>query len=172
MIKTDSLGLAVLNNANQFDLLYQGKENSLHHVFVEKNEDTIKYNKYAHLFNYKKLNIYESQNLNKAELDSIFQSNYLIPVEYQNIDIDKFILDKCTNKEEQNRALEELECYKQKNLFPILAFMIYLVDTLRQNNIVWGVGRGSSVSSFVLYLIGINRINPIKYDLNWQEFLR
>lgn len=172
MVKIDSLGLAVLNNTNQFDLLYQGKLNSLHQVFVEKSDDTIKFNEYANLFNYKKLNIYKSQNLNKTELDSIFQSNYLFPVEYQNIDITKFILDKCKTDTERNRAMEELEYYKQKNLFPILAFMIYLVDTLRQNNIVWGVGRGSSVSSFVLYLIGINRINPIKYNLNWQEFLR
>ena len=38
--------------------------------------------------------------------------------------------------------------------------MKYLVDTMRNNNIVWGVGRGSSVGSFVLYKIGINRINP------------
>ena len=45
--------------------------------------------------------------------------------------------------------------------------MIFLVDTLRQNNVIWGVGRGSSVSSYVLYLIGINRINPMKFNLNF-----
>jgi len=50
--------------------------------------------------------------------------------------------------------------------------MKYLVDLMRENNIVWGVGRGSSVSSFVLFLIGIHRINSIYYDLDVEEFLK
>jgi DNA polymerase III alpha subunit len=43
---------------------------------------------------------------------------------------------------------------------------------MRNNNIVWGVGRGSCVSSFVLFLIGIHKINPIYYDLDVSEFLK
>ena len=50
--------------------------------------------------------------------------------------------------------------------------MIYLVDYMRKNKIVWGVGRGSSVASYVLYLIGVNKIDSIKYKLECQEFLR
>jgi len=50
--------------------------------------------------------------------------------------------------------------------------MIYFVDTLRKHNILWGVGRGSSVSSYILYLIGIHRIDSIKYNLNIGEFLK
>lgn len=54
----------------------------------------------------------------------------------------------------------------------LLRYMIYLVDYMRENKIVWGVGRGSSVASYVLYLIGIHKINSIHYDLDWKEFLR
>jgi len=50
--------------------------------------------------------------------------------------------------------------------------MFYLVDFMRENKIVWGVGRGSSTASFVLYLIGIHKINPIQFQLDWREFLR
>ena len=54
----------------------------------------------------------------------------------------------------------------------VLQFLKYMVDTLRENNIVWGVGRGSSVASYVLYLLGVHKVNSIKYDLDPTEFLR
>jgi DNA polymerase III alpha subunit len=46
------------------------------------------------------------------------------------------------------------------------------VETMRVNNIVWGVGRGSSVASYVLYLIGVHKIDSMYYDLDIEEFLR
>jgi len=55
---------------------------------------------------------------------------------------------------------------------PLLKWMKYFVDTCRTNRVVWGVGRGSSVASYVLYLIGVHRIDSMKYNLDWQEFLR
>jgi DNA polymerase III alpha subunit len=57
-------------------------------------------------------------------------------------------------------------------MIPVLTTMKYVVDTLRANNIVWGVGRGSSVSSYVLYLIGIHKIDSVKYDLPIDEFFK
>jgi DNA polymerase III alpha subunit len=72
----------------------------------------------------------------------------------------------------QDRIWEELREYEARGMFPLLQYMIYLVDFMRENNIVWGVGRGSSVASYVLYLIGVHRIDSIQYDLDWREFLR
>ena len=46
------------------------------------------------------------------------------------------------------------------------------IDTLREKNVVWGVGRGSSVASFCLFLIGVHKVNPILYKLKINEFLR
>jgi DNA polymerase III alpha subunit len=68
--------------------------------------------------------------------------------------------------------MEELDEYEMRGMLPLLQYMIYLVDFMRENDIVWGVGRGSSVASYVLYIIGVHRINSIQYDLDWKEFLR
>jgi len=76
------------------------------------------------------------------------------------------------NTKEVKRLEEELEAFYKNDMFDLLRYMIYLVDFMRKNNIVWGVGRGSSVASYVLYLIGVHRINPIQYGLDWREFLR
>jgi DNA polymerase III alpha subunit len=57
-------------------------------------------------------------------------------------------------------------------MFILLKYLKYLVDTMRENNIVWGVGRGSSVASFVLFLLEVHRINSLYYDLSIDEFLK
>jgi DNA polymerase III alpha subunit len=74
--------------------------------------------------------------------------------------------------EEYKRVCEELDAFKQYDMENLLRYMVYLVDFMRENNIVWGVGRGSSVASYVLYLIGVHRIDSIQYGLDWREFLR
>ena len=57
-------------------------------------------------------------------------------------------------------------------MIDLLRWCKYFVDTCTNNDILWGVGRGSSVASYILYLIGVHRINSIKYNLDWKEFLR
>ena len=56
-----------------------------------------------------------------------------------------------------------------RNLFPVLKVLIYIIDTMRKNNLVWGIGRGSSVASYVLYLIGVHKVDS-KYNLDIKEF--
>jgi len=98
-------------------------------------------------------------------------SQWFIPKEYQLIDIEAFLVDRCP---EQNldRMLQELELYRTHDLIPVLRAMKYVVDTLRNNNIVWGVGRGSSVASYVLFIIGIHKIDSVKYKLPITEFFK
>jgi DNA polymerase III alpha subunit len=97
---------------------------------------------------------------------------WFIPNEYKIFDIEKYCLDLCQTHEERSRVLKELELYREYNMFPILQCMKYVVDTLRKNNVIWGVGRGSSVASYVLYLIGVHKINSIKYQIPLEEFFR
>ena len=106
--------------------------------------------------------------LTKLQVD---KSNWFIPNKYKQLDIEEFLVTQCP---EQNypRLIEELALFKQNNMIPVLKTMKYVVDTLRANNIVWGVGRGSSVSSYVLYLIGIHKIDSVKYALPIDEFFK
>jgi DNA polymerase III alpha subunit len=106
------------------------------------------------------------------DFDEANQSKYFIPSEYADLDIAKFVLDQCQNEAELQRAGEELLLYQEREMFPLLRYLKYLVDTMRFHNIVWGVGRGSSVASFVLFLIGVHKINSLYYDLPVDEFLK
>jgi DNA polymerase III alpha subunit len=84
----------------------------------------------------------------------------------------EFLLDKTENEEQYQRVVTELELFIQYDMMDVLIYCKYLVDIMRENNILWGVGRGSSVASYVLYLIGIHKIDSIKYCLDINEFLK
>lgn len=106
------------------------------------------------------------------EYDSYMQNRWYIPDEYKNFDIEKYLKSLCISNTERNRVDLELELFKKNNMIPLLKFLKYLVDKMRQHNILWGVGRGSSVASYCLYLLGIHKIDSIKYDLDINEFLK
>ena len=99
-------------------------------------------------------------------------SAWFMPKEYMDFDIENFVLDQCTTAEETTRVHDELIMFEERNLIIVLKYIKYVVDTMRANNIVWGVGRGSSLASFVLFLIGINKVNPLLHNLDIHEFLR
>lgn len=115
-----------------------------------------------------------------AEFDQQNQQNWYMPGSYKNIDLVDFFQEKLKfivrGEVEQSpewvRTLEELAEFERRNMSELLRLMIFLVDTFRENNIVWGVGRGSSVASYCLFLIGVHKIDPIRYNLDWQDFLR
>ena len=107
-----------------------------------------------------------------ADFDEEMRSKWHMPKKYRELDIAKWLLEQCKHEEEYQRVGKELLLYQKRGQFLLLQYMKYLVDLMRENNIVWGVGRGSSVSSFVLFLIGIHRINSIYYGLDVEEFLK
>ena len=107
-----------------------------------------------------------------AEFDTINIGNWHMPDKYYQINVLEWLLDKCQNDEEKMRVQTEYDLFEKKKFIKVLQFLIYFVDTLRANNIVWGVGRGSSVASFCLFLIGVHKINPMLYNLDIKEFLR
>jgi DNA polymerase III alpha subunit len=113
-----------------------------------------------------------TEELSVEAFDARNRNEWYIPDEYRDFDIARFILDQCKTDAELQRAGEELLLYQERDLFMMLRYLKYFVDTMRKHKIVWGVGRGSSVSSFVLYLIGVHRINALYYDLSIYEFLK
>ena len=110
--------------------------------------------------------------LSVDEYDLLNQRNWLMPVEYKELDIAQHIIDLCKTDAEIQRAGQELLMFQERNLFNLLKYLKYLVDTMRSHNVIWGVGRGSSVASYVLYLLDVHKIDSMYYDLDPGEFLR
>mgnify|MGYP001225017532 FL=1 len=106
------------------------------------------------------------------EFDQSNCNKWHMPEKYYQINVMQWLLDKCQNDEEKLRVQMEYDLFEKKDFIRVLQFLMYFVDTLRANNIVWGVGRGSSVASFSLFLIGVHKINPLLYNLDITEFLR
>ena len=169
----DQYGRVIYNRHELYDMLYDGKNIGTVKA-VDWNEEFEKYNNAIEL-NYLTENLYtsiEKLSLSKEEFDESNQSDWFMPAEYRGLSLWNYLTVRCDTQEQRDRVEQELDAYKERGLYPLLRYMIYLVDTMRENNIVWGVGRGSSVASYVLYIIGIHRINSMQYELDWKEFLR
>ena len=100
-------------------------------------------------------------------------TEWWMPDEYKNIDIEHFLL-KCRfhTSTERERIVQELRLFKARDLIGLLQFLKYFVDKCNETNVTLGIGRGSSVSSYCLYLLGVHKVNSIKYNLDIKEFLR
>jgi len=133
---------------------------------------SINFNEDLELTNKPILQAYNPLDISVTEFDDNCRNNWYMPEEYQSLDIAKWILDLCITEQELQRVGQELILFQERNMFPLLQYCKYLVDTMRKHNIVWGVGRGSSVSSYVLFLLGVHRINSIHYYLSIDEFLK
>jgi DNA polymerase III alpha subunit len=166
-MRLDQFSNPIFNNTDMFEALYKG-QTLLPEMFVEYTDDIKKLEETLELKFWKPLDDYD---ISVEEYDASLQSDWFMPDEYKNLDIEKFVVDVCP-AENYSRVVDELAEFKQRNMYDLLRWLKYFVDTCRSNNIVWGVGRGSSVASYVLYLIGVHKINSIKYNLDWQEFLR
>lgn len=161
-------GTVICSNKAILEMLYSDK--SLEGVVAEPNDDIELYNK---IDQYLDTN-YGSIVTTKQELykDINWFDHWLTPEPYNTLDVETEILSRCSTEQEFFRAQQELQLFKDRHMYPVLRHLVYLVDTWRANKVLWGVGRGSSVSSLVLYLIGINRINPLEFDLDIEEFLK
>lgn len=140
------------------ELLYRGK--SLYNVPFN---DVDKFNSMCEQLDIEQL-------VNKID----YSKDFNIPQHYKQIDVEQHVRNLARNLtlEEQDRVEMELELFRTRKLFPILQLLIYIVDTMRKHNLVWGVGRGSSVASYCLYLIGVHKIDSVKYNLDIREFLK
>ena len=170
-MKYDQLGIAYASADEICDFLYQNPDVDISKIFVEdpdKYNDAVK-NFYADLPTLKLYNLIETD---VEKFDAANQSAWLMPDEYKDMDIAQWVLDQCKTQEELQRVGKELILYQERELFPLLKQLKYIVDTWREKNIVWGVGRGGRVASYILYLIGVHQINSMYYDLDIEEFLR
>ena len=171
-MKTDSLGIPRFTNKDLIDMIYTGHSDKVHVVLCDESDDVDKFNKAMEEQGLSKLQKYIPLDVDQTTFDGVCQSEWFMPDEYKKLNVHNYILTKELTQEETARAAEELAEFEGRGMINLLRYMIYLVNFMRENNIVWGVGRGSSVASYVLFLIGVHRINSIQYGLDWREFLR
>lgn len=107
--------------------------------------------------------------------------NWDLPEHYKQLDVKKHLLSKLEQEvhlsedeleERFKRVLTEFKAFSKLDLINLLRCLIYIVDTFNKEGVVWGVGRGSSVSSYVLYLIGIHDIDSVLFDLPFKDFVK
>jgi DNA polymerase III alpha subunit len=173
-MKTDFYGQAIIESTDAFDALYTGSITNLNNLRFEDQQTVEQFNQALshNADSLNRLEIYEKPGISLSEFDKNNQDQWFMPDEYRDLNIVEWMLDRTTNEEEYQRVVSELELFVQHDMLVVLNYLKYLVDTMRSNDIVWGVGRGSSVASYCLYLLGVHKVNSIKYELDITEFLR
>lgn len=170
-MKTDQYGQIIYNEEDLCDLVMQGHEldkfdglivdgNLLENaaIIIENIPKFIQYNDLA--------------NTSVEEFDHRCQETWLMPTKYKNLDIAEYVLGLCNSDAELQRCGQELMMFQERDLFNLLRYLVFLVDLLKENRVIWGVGRGSSVASYVLFKLGVHRIDSLYYELDPAEFLR
>lgn len=170
-MKYDQYGQSYTDSNELCNLLYTKPDLDLSLFLVEDPDDFNQSRQDLHA-EMSDLRGYISLSDSVEEFDQHCQSNWHMPDEYKVLDVAAYVLGLCTEDYQLQRVGQELLLYQERNLFDLLRYMKYLVDTLRKNNIVWGVGRGSSVASYVLFLLGVHKIDSIYYQLDIVEFLK
>ena len=171
-MQVNEYGQVLRTEQEVIDLLYQNPELDFKSINVDA-QSVDRFNQSASACN-TNIHLTHLQTIteNIAHYDRKNQQDWFLPVDYKDFNIVEFLLDKCENEEQYARVTKELELYVQYDMCDLLNYLKYLVDTLRSQNVVWGVGRGSSVASYCLYLIGVHKINSMQYNLDIHEFLK
>lgn len=115
--------------------------------------------------------IYQENTTDPVTYHTNLQKEWTTPKPWVDMDIETWLYEQCTSVEQVLRVEVELQSFKKSNMIPLLRHLKYLVDHFEENNILWGIGRGSSCASYCLYLIGIHCVDSIKFNLNFEEFL-
>jgi hypothetical protein len=167
----NKFGELIFSESDVCDLLMQGRDlDSLSGMIVDQSVNLSQWPDIVDPVS--GLHPQQVHNCSVAEFHAQQQRNWHMPEKYKTLDIADYVLSLCKTEAELQRCGQELLLYQERNLFDLLRYLRYLVDTMAKNQIVWGVGRGSSVASYVLYLLGVHRIDSMYYNLDIAEFLR
>ena len=170
-MKTDPYGQIIYNETDLVNMVMRGiTVDHLKGMLVDSDINLERAS--AYLQQVPELVEYAFTDMTVKEFDIMKQNSWHMPDEYKNLDIAEYILSLCDTDTQLQRCGQELLLFQERNLFDLLRYLKYLVDTMRDHRMIWGVGRGSSVASYVLYLLGVHRIDSMFYDLEPTEFLR
>ena len=107
----------------------------------------------------------------KAENEP-FDLEWNIPEKYKKIDLNFYLIDSVKDRSEEYfiRASDEMVEIRKRKLEPLFQTLIFVIDKFKEENVVWGVGRGSSCACLILFLMGVHLIDPVKYKIPMHEF--
>jgi DNA polymerase III alpha subunit len=169
-MKTDHVGQIILEESDLINMIMSGRDlGSISDALVD---GTVNLETAAYWLEHVPKFSYWTNPPTQEVFDTFQQKNWHMPDRYRQLDIAEYVLSLCKTDAELQRCGHELMLYQERGLFDLLRFLTYLVDVMCENRVIWGVGRGSSVSSYVLYKLGIHRIDSMFYDLDVEEFLR
>jgi len=172
-MKTDHLGQMIFTEDDCVNMLMRGQSIHVNGMLVDATVDLETAALILeHVPNFILYNEMTMQAITVEDFDHENQSQWLMPDEYKNMDIAEHVLGLCESEAALQRVGEELLLYQTRDLFDLLRYLKFLTDIMQKNNLIWGVGRGSSVSSYVLYLLKVHRIDSLHYNLDIAEFLR
>jgi len=169
----DEWGRTIVEADSVIDLILKGID--LTTVVVEDSPLIQAYNEWCANFDKPDylLNLPEPMDHSPEEEHAERATTWFISSDIQQIDVRRFLLEEMCNDDVcRDRVNLEMDLFEERGLEPLLQLMMFLVDHFRRNKIVWGVGRGSSVASYVLFLIGVHKIDPILYGLDVHDFLK
>jgi DNA polymerase III alpha subunit len=161
-------GTVVCDLQAAVELLYRGQD--LSGVLLEPSPATELYNLANHRLDAGLQDLLAGSDQLYGSMD--WYDHWLTPEPYASMDIGGYCMDLCATDEQRDRVAMEMQLFEERHMLPVLRHLLHMVVDLRQRRMVWGVGRGSSVSSYVLFLIGINRIDPLRFGLDVREFLK
>lgn len=167
----DELGNVVFRVSDLFPLILKGYD--VNKFLVEKGPEVEQLRETCKLLDNMELmpRVYEVPQVNPDQVFDDYRNKWLIPERYKVLDLRVWLTEKCKTQEERDRILREMQVFEKYALQDMLRSLVYIVDIFMKHKVVWGVGRGSSVASYVLFLIGIHRVNSLKYELDFSEFL-
>jgi len=173
-VKTNQYGQIQISEQEAFEGLYSQRIDTLENIFLDEDTAIDRYNDACDVNADRIVRLKHLPNLDTSveQFDRNLQNDWFMPESYRTFDMAEYLFSLCKTDSEINRVSEELELFAQYDMINLLCYLKYLVDTMRENNIVWGVGRGSSVASYCLYLLGVHKIDSIKFSLDIREFLK
>lgn len=122
-------------------------------------------------------NLISDENISSVKSSNTeFDKTWTVPDVYLNLNFKEYVYAAFESRHLSNRDAylarieTELNQIESRQLETFFKTVIYILDTFKKQNIVWGVGRGSSCACLILFLIGLHSVDPVKYGIDITEF--
>ena len=140
---------------------------SIEDIFLISADDADEFNRAADTFSD------DVKMCNEQVIDhTVRQNTWSFPSEYLDINLNEHFMSLCSTDEQRSRVTYELSLYDRLEMNNLLRWCLWFMDVVKEKHLFIGVGRGSSVASYCLYLVGLHMVDSIKYGIEPVEFFK